>query len=200
MSLLDNIFINLKIISKIPENGRIGTTSAGRVYLEKDDYKTTILRMLHNDSRDKTVTFLMGLINDITQISDNIINSLYIDKNYEKSSNNTVTLSQLNENAKKSHQLGKLVRELKNSKRGIANLYTTYKKDATISSNLEEVMDKIDLQIEKIEKALRIITTSDDQTIEVMRNKVQSSGQNKSNNNNDDSDSDDESDNFGMKF
>ncbi len=192
MSLLDNIFINLKIISKIPENGRIGTTSAGQVYLEKDDYKTTILRTITNDSRDKTVTFLMGLINDITQISDNIINSLYIDKNYEKTSNNTVTLSQLNENAKKSHQLSKLVRELKNSKRGIANLYTTYKRDATVSAKLEEVMDKIDLQIEKIDKALRIIEKSDDQTIEAMKNKVQSvNSNNKNSTKKEDSDSDD---------
>lgn len=173
MSLLDNIFINLKIIAKIPENGRIGTTSAGQVYLEQDKYKTTAIRTLTGDSRDKTVLFLMGLINDITQISDNIISSLYISRNYEKeNANNTITLSQLNENARKSHQLAKLVRELKNSKRGISNLYTTYRKDPTITAKLEEVIDKIDLQVEKIDNALHIIDTSDEQTIEHLRTRA----------------------------
>lgn len=172
MSLLDNIFINLKIISKIPENGRINTTSAGQVYLEKDNLQSSVMRRVKGDSRDKTVKFLMGLINDVTEISDNIINSLYIARNYERdNANNAVTLSQLNENARKSHQLAKLIRELKNSKRGVASLHATYNRDATVSARIEEIMDKIDLQIEKIGKALRIIEASDDETIEALRNR-----------------------------
>lgn len=167
---MDRLFVNLRIISKLPEHGRIGTTSAGEIYIEKDKIQTTLLRTLTGDSRDKSIDFLTSLMNDVQQRSDNIINALYIAKHHDReNANNIMTLEQINENAKKSQQLNKLIREVRNSKSGINNLLSTYKKDATISAKIEEILDKADLQIEKIERALKIIEISDKETIESLK-------------------------------
>lgn len=167
---MDRLFINLRIISKLPENGRIGTTSAGEIYIEKDKFQTTLMRTITGDSRDKSVDFLLQLMHDVQQSSDNIIKALYIAKQHDRdNANNITTLEQINENAKKSQQLHKLIRELKKSKTGIKNLNATYKKDPTISAKIEEILDQVDLQVEKIDRALKIIEISDKETIEALK-------------------------------
>ncbi len=185
MSLLDSIYINLRIISKIQDNGRLSTTNHGQVKLENDGYGTTLWRTLTGDSREQTAKFLRQLINDVTELSDNIINSLVIGQNTDN--DKIHSMFQLNENSKKCHQLRKLSRELGNSKRGITNLHNTYNKDANITSKIEEVIDNIDVQIEKIQKALAIIEGQEKQRIARITS-IQKSLYNKTNN--DDSDDD----------
>jgi hypothetical protein len=153
-NLLDNIFINLRVIGKIPPKGRISTTSPGQVKLEEEGYTSKIWRTLTGDSRDKSVKLLSGLANDVTEISDNIISSLYFSRQYE---GDKMGMFQINENTKKCHQLRKLVRELDACKAGLHNLLNTYSRDVLITSRIEEVEDKFDIQIEKITKALQHI-------------------------------------------
>lgn len=161
MNLLDNIFVNLRIISKIPENGKLSTTSPGQVSLETDSYFSKVWRTLTGDSRNKTVKFLQRLISDATEISDNMINSLIVNKNLSKQNNDRVSIDvniyRLNDYNKKLQQLKKLVRELRNSKKGIANLHITYSTDADVTSKIEEIIDKIESQVSKIEKAILLI-------------------------------------------
>lgn len=153
-TILDNIFINLRVIAKIPENGKISTISPGQVKLEDEGYTTTIWRTLTRDSRTKSIKLLMGLFNDVNEYSDNTISSLYYVKQYE---NDNLTMFQLNENARKCHTLRKLVRELGNARPGLKNLSNTYKDDPNVIAGIEEIQDKIDLQITKIQAALRLI-------------------------------------------
>jgi hypothetical protein len=145
MSLLDNLFVNLRVISKIPENGRISTTGAGQIKIEDtktlNGWLSTGRRRLTGDSRDEAVKVLMQIINDVGELSDNIIDSL---KTGAAANNNN--LGVLNENTKKCHQLQKLSIMLKNSKKGIVNLHHTYSDDANVTARLDEVMDKIDQQ------------------------------------------------------
>lgn len=156
MSLLDNLFVNLRVISKIPEGGRISTTGAGQIKIE--DTKTlggwlsTGRRSITGDSRDQAVTVLMKIINDVTEFSDTIIDSLNTG-----SSEHTNPISVLNENVRKCHQLGKLCTMLKNSKKGIVNLHQTYADDANVTARLDEVMDKIDQQQETISQVLEFM-------------------------------------------
>lgn len=164
MSLLDNIFVNWRIVSKIPEGGRLSTTNgSGQISLEEDNsYFTSFWRSITGDSRSKTAKFLAKLMNDTIEISDNMINSLLVSKNLAKKSSMTssqidVDIYKINEYNKKLEQLGKLSRELRNSKKGIANLHVTYEDDANITSKLEEVIDKIETQTNKIERSLKII-------------------------------------------
>ncbi len=154
MSLLDNLYVNLRVISKIPENGRISTTSAGHIKIEDTlafgGWVTTGRRMLTGDSRDESVKVLMQTINDATELSDNIIDSLRMDTR-----DGNVTPAYLNENSKKCHNLQKLGVMLKASKKGIVNLYTTtYSEDANTTARLDEVLDKIDQQCQTITDVL----------------------------------------------
>ena len=148
MSLLDKIYINLKIISKIQENGKISTTNPGQISIEEDNVSTAIWRTLAGDSRINTVAFLQQLLNNISVTADNMIRSPYfydfdITDMYEVNEHNTLL-----------EQLQKLSQELRNSKNGIANLHVTYNDDASISAKIEEIIGKIDSLVNKIEKAL----------------------------------------------
>lgn len=162
MSLLDNIFVNLRVLSKIPEEGRISTTGTGQIKLE--DTKTfggwaaTGRRKLTGDSRDEAVKVLMQLINDITEISDNIINSLIVpSSNSTQDAINSIGL--LNDNSKKCHQLNKLCVMLRNAKKGIVNMHrTTYSDDINITAKLDEIMDKMDQQNARISEVLQYVS------------------------------------------
>jgi hypothetical protein len=158
MSLLDNLFVNLRIISKIPEGGKISTSSPGAGQIRIEDTKTLDgwlsagRRRLTGDSRAEAVKVLMQTINDVGEIADNIIASLKTEAD---------TTSQgpglLNENNKKCHQLQKLSIMLKNSKKGLVNLHKTYADDANVTARLDEVMDKIDQQYEAIVQVLEFM-------------------------------------------
>ena len=155
MSLLDSIFVNLRIISKIEDNGRISTTSPGQVELEKEGYTTTLWRTITGDSREKTGKFLKKLIDDATELSDDRINLLLSQKGQELSP------LQNNENTKHRHELKKIGTGMNDAKRGINKLLATYNDDANITSKIEEVLDKIVVQVAKIEKALEILALAD---------------------------------------
>lgn len=153
MSLLDNLYVNLRVISKIPEGGRICTTGAGQVKIE--DTKTlggwlsTGRRRITGDSRDESVKTIMQIVNDVSELSDNIVDSLKTDN-----STHSASMGILNENVKKCHNLQKLSVMLKNSKKGIVNLHATYQDDANITARIDEIMDKIDQQCETIAHVL----------------------------------------------
>lgn len=152
MSLLDKIFINLKIISKIQENGKLNTTSPGQISLEEETMWTRLFRTLSGDSREKTISFLNQLLIDVKVSSDNIIRSPHF-KNYVESD-----MFQVKEHNASVNDLHRLSAELQNSKNGIVNLHSTYKSDANVSSRIEQIISKIDDQINKIENALNFIS------------------------------------------
>ena len=148
MSLLDKIFINLKIISKIQENGKITTTHPGQITLQEQTLWNAVWRTLTGDSRKSTVSFLQQLLNNVDVTSNSLIRSPYF-HNFDPND-----MFQVNEHNTIMEQLNKLSQELRNSKSGIANLHITYNDDASIEAKLEEIMGRIDSLITKIEKAL----------------------------------------------
>lgn len=132
---LDTIFVNLKVVSKIKENGRINTTSTGSVIAL--EYRgggwqilQSILRFLTSDSRKKAYNYINGLITDAIEESDKMI--LNNDKDH----------------------LERMYIELKGSIRGISNLKTTYGDDARYESRFERIIEKIDEHIKKIERLI----------------------------------------------
>lgn len=151
MSLFDNLFVNLRVISKIPAGGKISTTGSGQIKIEDtktlNGWLSTGRRRLNGDSREEAVKVLMQIINDASELSDNIIDSL-------KPINGNTNIGVLNDSSKKCNQLAKLCEMLKNSKRGIKNLHATYVEDANITARLDEVIDKIESQHKTIERVL----------------------------------------------
>ena len=148
MSLLDKIFINLKIISKIQENGKITTTHPGQITLQEQTMLNAFWRTLTGDSRKSTVSFLQQLLNNVDVTSNSLIRSPYF-HNYD-----VADMYEVNEHNTIIEQLRKLSQELRNSKNGVANLHITYNDDASIEAKLEEIMARTDSLITKIEKAL----------------------------------------------
>jgi uncharacterized protein YktB (UPF0637 family) len=157
MSLLDKLIVNLRIISKIQENGKISTITPGQISLEDESILVSLWRTLLGDSREKTIGFLTQLMNDISEISESILLSKYIIA-YDHTN-----MYQVNERNKRVDQLINLSRQLQNSKKGFVNLHCTYKTDANIASKLEEIMDKIESQIITIERSLTMLKEHDAQ-------------------------------------
>lgn len=151
MSLLSKLIINLRILSKIEENGKLSTTSPGQVVIENASVMTPLWRTLMGDSRDKTVSFLVQLVNDATEISDSMINSPYM-MDFDPTN-----IYQVTERKKKIDELINLSRQLQNSKKGVVNLHATYKGDANASSRIEEIMEQIDRLVNTIEGSLSIL-------------------------------------------
>lgn len=152
--ILDNIIIDLKVIQRVPPKGRLCTTSHGHLKLEVDGNYAKIKRTINGDSRNRLINRLKSLTSGITEISDNIISSLYFTRHYE---GDRMNMFQLNENTKKCHQLRKLGKELGECDNGLCNLKNTYGKDVRINAELEQIADKFKEQIKKIDKALTLI-------------------------------------------
>ena len=152
--ILDSIIIDLKVIQRVPPKGRLCTTSHGHLKLEVEGNYAKIKRTINGDSRNRLINRLKSLTSGITEISDNIISSLYFTRHYE---GDRMNMFQLNENTKKCHQLRKLAKELGECDDGLCNLKNTYGKDVRINAELEQIADKFKEQIKKIAKALTLI-------------------------------------------
>ena len=99
------------------------------------------------------------LINDAIELSDDRINLLLSQKTQQ------MTPLQRNEHTKHKHEVRKIKIGMNDSKRGINKLLATYNDDANITSKIEEVLDKIDVQIAKIEKALEILNAAHEEEV-----------------------------------
>lgn len=152
--ILDSIIIDLKVIQRVPAKGRLCTTSHGHLKLEIEGNYAKVKRTINGDSRTRLINRLKSLTSGITEISDNIISSLYFTRHYE---GDRMNMFQLNENTKKCHQLRKLGKELGECQNGLSNLKNTYGKDVRINAELEQIADKFKEQIKKIVKALTLI-------------------------------------------
>ena len=153
MSLLDKIYINLKIISKIQENGKITTTNPGQITIEEQTLINAFWRTLTGDSRKNTVAFLQQLLTNVDVTTNNLMRSPYFH------SYDSTDMYQITEHNTIMEQLRKLSQELRNSKNGVANLHITYNDDASVAAKLEEVMARIDSLVNKIEKAITFSET-----------------------------------------
>jgi hypothetical protein len=152
--ILDNIIVDLKVIQNVHAKGRLCTTSHGHLKLEIEGNYAKIKRTMNGDSRNRLINRLKSLTSGITEISDNIISSLYFIRHYE---GDRMNMFQINENSKKCHQLKKLSRELGNCDEGLLNLKNTYGNDVRVNAELEQIADKFKEQIKKIDKALKLI-------------------------------------------
>jgi hypothetical protein len=116
---------------------------------------TPLWRTVLGDSRDKTIAFLLQLINDVSEISDSILASKFI-LDYDPTN-----MFQVNKRSKHIDDLTNLSRQLQNSKKGFVNLHSTYKGDANIASKLEEIMEKGDSLVLTIERSLLMLKEQD---------------------------------------
>lgn len=148
----DKLFINLRILSKIPKNGRISRSSNGIVSIENDNtysskLQQAIRRFFTNDSRKQSVFEINSIINECIECLTVLLNSKYMNENIWKESNEG-QLSDITANSREHYkrtceELGLVLSELNAAKTGIENLKFTYAHDVNIASQLDVIILKI---------------------------------------------------------
>ncbi len=152
--ITDNILVNLKIISKIAPNNKLKLLN-NTTTIEKEGIASWLLRWYNGDSREKTVNFIKTVIADSINMTNDIMNSTYINNKGRK------TAYEETEFTKLLSTLSLIKVEMGNSKAGIVNLQKTYELDIQIISQLEVVMNKIDGHLGIIDRKLREIQTGE---------------------------------------
>ena len=152
--LIDKILIDLRIIAKLPESGRISTTTKDPITVELNNNYQGIKRWLWGDSRELTYKALKNLVDNIIDISDNIMQSKFMNLDSAKENSH----HEYTEHKRCFEQLRTLANEIDNSLKGFGNLHATYKDDPTIASKLEVLITKLDGQKNKIKSGLDIQT------------------------------------------
>lgn len=139
----------LKILSKIPENGRLCVYADDTISLEPDTRYQSFKRSLTGDSRDKTIKIIKTIIKQASQQSTVYMDHKYMDIYLIK---NASTETAIHEHNNLIDKLNMLKKEMNSAKKGIHNLKdTTYKEDASIVSELELILHEIESKIEEIE-------------------------------------------------
>jgi hypothetical protein len=148
--ITDTILVNLKIISKIAPNNKLKLIN-NTTTIEKEGMAAWLLRWYNGDSREKTVNFIKTVVNDSINITNDLMNSTYINNRTRK------TVYEETEFTKAYSMLLLIKNEMVNSKTGILNLNKTYQLDIQIISQLEVIINKIDGHIGIIERKLKEI-------------------------------------------
>ena len=144
---VDEVFINLKIFSRIKKYDKLCFSGEA---LEIDTrYAIFIRRWLSNDDRARTISYINAIIDRVFTIVD----TTYINEKNEISTKKKDESPFKEEN---SNLLQRFSIELGNTITGLENLKITYKEDSLVKSQLDLVIDKIKIRIDKINKLLKI--------------------------------------------
>ncbi len=128
----EKLLINLKILGRIPKNGKIQKSSYGIISIETDSYLTSLRRFVTQDGRFQSIMEISNIIDDAIYKTKEITNSKYF--NPESDPDKFFNLCKY---------LDLIMESLQNSSRGIENLKTTYKTDLNIISQIEVILLKI---------------------------------------------------------
>ena len=135
----EEIISKLKFLSKVQKCEKINVNG---LFVQLDGLKTTVSRTIWNpDSRQNTLTFVESTINKSCTLIDLYLRS-------EKSSE---------------VQMGKnILKDLNDSKVGIANLKHTYSEDVMFCSKIDTFLQIIDAKIVELKGKYYILFQDDD--------------------------------------
>ena len=149
--MTDNLLVNLKIISKLVPQNRLKLLHSSST-IEPDTMFSCIARWYNGDSRGKTVQFIKTVISDSIKITNDLMNSTYV--NNVDTKKNTYEETEF---TKALNVLQLIQEEMTRCKTGLKNLQMTYEHDIQIVSQLEVQMNKIDGHLGIIERKLQDI-------------------------------------------
>tara|TARA_B110000967_G_C18866301_1_gene552884 strand:+ start:1212 stop:1793 length:582 start_codon:yes stop_codon:yes gene_type:complete len=139
---INNILLNMKIISEIKESDKLLTNND---CLEIDTrYVKFVQRWWYEDGREVTLI-------QISDIIDNLFN--FIDINYCANSN---FVSKGNFDEDKTHLFQRIHLILQNSIKGLENLKTTYKNDIKTISQIDLIIEKVNIRIERMSAKVKL--------------------------------------------
>jgi hypothetical protein len=144
-SKINQVFINLKILSNIKEYDKLLKSESDIIEIDGASYLQPVKRWWNGRNRQSTLDFLKEFISDTFKIIDDTLeNELRgrADPNFFRESNHNI--------------LQKFLLELTNSIRGLQNLKITYSYDITFKSQLDILIEGIEFRNERIREALKI--------------------------------------------
>ena len=143
----------LKILSKIPQGGKLCVHPDSTITIEKESGLQGVKRLLSGDNRTKTVDIIKKIIQDSCRVAQGYIDHKYMDIYLFKEKPGETAVQEHN---KLVHSLELLKNELKNCKTGINTLKeSTYHGDADVEAELEIILEEIDSKIEDIEQKIK---------------------------------------------
>lgn len=154
---MDQTLKDLKILARIPHNGRIRTSISGDIELEPESALNPVTRKLSSDSRRKALRDIQRIIKQAFEHADGILRSKYLNV-YDITDKPTDTdIDQHQEECRRLRYLGN---EMTRCIIGLNNLKgTTYKDDASFGAEVElivrDIKDKINQinsRLERLEK------------------------------------------------
>jgi hypothetical protein len=151
--MLQDIFINLNILSKIKPYDKIYINKNNLISIEYNSAFQGLFRFLYNNSREKNLTNLILFYQNIFDYVDEVLNSQYL--------NSELIHDYINKDNEEFfkiyNNLDKLNYYLENSSIGIKNLKKTYSSDIVTDSKLDIIINNINLYTHKISKKINMI-------------------------------------------
>ena len=151
--LLDQILINLKVVSKLENYEKITVGNDGNITIQKTGVLQTVTRLVKGDTRDISIEIVNNIINNIIELSEIIIEYFEMAIKLHEDKKSIINQKKIDE---KYNYLVLIKQELKNSLTGIDNLYNTYSHDPRISSRVDYIKSTINSYISKLEEKFNI--------------------------------------------
>tara|TARA_B100000575_G_scaffold145139_1_gene115877 strand:+ start:4138 stop:4761 length:624 start_codon:yes stop_codon:yes gene_type:complete len=150
-SNLENLLLNLQIISNIKEYDKLSIISE-RLSIDRPTIFQGLWRKFNGDGRTETLDSISNLIETIFRYTDTLL---------EKENKNKYKIScRLDDNITFSDETSKIFSDiminLDNCIKGLQNLKITYLSDISINSQLNFLISKISNRVDKIKKILVI--------------------------------------------
>lgn len=128
-----DLLLNLRIISKIPENGKINRCENGLFSIStKNSYTNKLFRFVSGDNRSNNIKEISQLIDLVIYTVSEIFNSKFYDEE----------LYPVGYNERK-EKIMNYYSAMEISLKGLDNLKNTYKNDEVASSKIDLIVEKI---------------------------------------------------------
>lgn len=147
---MNNIFVNLKIISKVKPNDKIYLNNDNFISIEYDSFLQGILRYIFKNSRSKNINNLNNFYCVVYSYIDELLNSKYLTNNKECDHQNENYINALN-------SLKEINTYIKSSINGLENLKETYINDIVTISKLDIIISKIETYVNRIDTKLDLL-------------------------------------------
>ena len=145
---MDRNLLNLKILGRVPKNGRIRRGPGGIIALEHDGLLTSIKRYMLSDGRKQTLQEIQSIVHQTSEKAIDLLNSRWMEVGPPPEK-----LPKFPEEHRTANQtLGLMMAELGGALKGIDNLKTTYWNDASTCSELDLVAVKIEVLLQNISR------------------------------------------------
>ena len=160
---IHDLLVNLKIISKIPENGRLKRNNKAKItILALEENNVNLFwfrRFMSGDSRKKALEDITDIIDLAFEKCDDILNSKYFNEptiiKEELSKSIRFAMKKIDAEYRKNYEILELIyQELKNCTTGISNLKTTYHDDAATIAALDIILSRIKNYIKEMERCV----------------------------------------------